>query len=67
MLACLAGVPVDRASDREASSRGLAFLIAGEPAGFEGPAMRRLEAEPDQQLLARYIKWIELMRTAAGD
>ena len=26
--------------------------------------MRRLEAEPDQQLLARYIKWIELMRSA---
>ncbi len=36
MLAALAGVPVDRASDREATSRGLAFLVAGEPAGFRG-------------------------------
>jgi hypothetical protein len=60
-------VPVDRASDREATSRGLAFLVAGEPAGFMGPAMQRLEPEPDQSLLARYLKWIELMRAAAGD
>jgi glycerol kinase len=67
MLACLADVPVDRASDREATSRGLAFLVAGEPAGFEGPATQRLEPEPDQRLLARYLKWIELMRAAAGD
>lgn len=64
MLACLAGAPVDRASDREATSRGLAFLIAGEPAGFEGPATQRFEPEPDQRLLARYLKWIELMRSA---
>lgn len=64
MLACLAGVPVDRASDHEATSRGLAFLVAGTPAGFEVPAMQRLEPEPDQRLLARYLKWIELMRTA---
>ena len=64
MLACLAGVPVDRANDREATSRGLAFLVAGEPAGFAGLAMQRLEPEPDQRLLARYLKWIELMRAA---
>jgi glycerol kinase len=64
MLSCLAGVPVDRASDREATSRGLAFLVAGEPAGFAGPGMQRLEVERDQKLLARYLKWIDLMRTA---
>ncbi len=64
MLACLANAPVDRASDREATSRGLAFLVAGEPAGFNGSTMQRLEPEPGQQLLARYLKWIELMRTA---
>ena len=34
MLACLAESPVDRGSDREATSRGLAFLVAGMPAGF---------------------------------
>ena len=64
MLACLAGVPVDCANDREATSRGLGFLVAGGPSGFERTAIQRFEPEPDQQLLARYLKWIELMRTA---
>lgn len=67
MLAALAEAPVDRSSDREATSRGLAFLVAGEPAGFSGPAVERLEPEVDQQLLARYLKWLELMRAATGD
>jgi glycerol kinase len=66
MLACLSEVPVDRASDREATSRGLAFLVAGEPAGFTGPPVERFEPDPDQSLLARYLKWLELMRAAAG-
>jgi glycerol kinase len=67
MLACLSRVPVDRANDLEATSRGLAFLVAGEPADFAAQAMQRLEPEPDQELLARYLKWLELMRAAASD
>ncbi len=67
MLACLAELPVDRASDREATSRGLAFLIAGEPAGFARPEVERFEPEYDQRLLARYLKWLDLMREAARD
>jgi glycerol kinase len=66
MLAALAGVPVDRANDREATSRGLAFMVAAEPAEFRGTAMQRLDPEPDQRLLARYLKWIELMRAAVS-
>ncbi|MGB5133175.1 MAG: FGGY family carbohydrate kinase [Steroidobacteraceae bacterium] len=66
MLACLAGIPVHRTSDREATSRGLAFQVAGEPAEFEAPGTQRLEPEPDQRLLARYLKWIDLMRVANG-
>ena len=66
MLAELSQVPVDRYSDREATSRGLAYLVAGEPADFTTPAMQRFEPEPDQRLLARYLKWLELMRAAAG-
>lgn len=66
MLACLAGVPVDRASDREATSRGLAFLVAGMPADFQAPPLQRFEPDPDQQLLARYLKWLALMQEAAG-
>jgi glycerol kinase len=66
MLACLAGVPVDRGSDREATSRGLAFQVAGMPAGFEAPPVERFEPDPDQSLLARYLKWLALMREAAS-
>jgi glycerol kinase len=66
MLASLAESPVDRGTDREATSRGLAFLVAGEPAEFSAPPTRRFEPDPDQALLARYLKWLELMRTAAA-
>ncbi len=58
--------PVDRGSDREATSRGLAFQVAGMPAGFPAPPVERFEPEPDQRLLARYLKWLALMREAAG-
>jgi glycerol kinase len=66
MLATLAESPVDRLSDREATSRGLAFLVAGEPAGFARPEAERFEPDADQGLLARYLKWLALMREAAG-
>jgi hypothetical protein len=46
--------------------RGLAFLVAGEPVDFGERAMQRLEPEYDEQLLARYLKWLELMRAAAS-
>jgi hypothetical protein len=40
--------------------------VAGEPAGFASPPTSRFEPENDQSLLARYLKWLELMREAAG-
>jgi glycerol kinase len=66
LLAGLAELPVDRSSDREATSRGLGFLVAGEPRGFQAPASRRFEPEDEPRLLARYLKWLELMRQAAA-
>ena len=66
MLACLSESPVDRCSDREATSRGLARLVAGMPAGFAGPDLERLEPEADARLFARYLKWLGLMRDAAA-
>ena len=66
MLACLAESPVDRGSDREATSRGLAFLVAGSPSAFKGPPAERFEPESDQRLFARYLKWLALMRDAAN-
>ena len=67
LLACLSESPVDRGSDREATSRGLACLVAGMPAGFRGPPVERFEPEHEPGLLARYLKWLGLMREAAGD
>ena len=66
MLATLSGSPVDRGSNLEATSRGLACQVAGMPRGFTAPPAERIEPEPDQQLLARYLKWLALMREAAG-
>jgi glycerol kinase len=65
MLAGLAGVPVDRASDLEATSRGVAFQVAGSPPGFRAPPVERFEPERDGRLLARYLKWLDLMRQEA--
>jgi sugar (pentulose or hexulose) kinase len=67
LLACLSESPVDRSSDREATSRGLACLVAGMPAGFRGPPAERFETEDEPRLLARYLKWLALMREAAGE
>ena len=66
MLATLSGSPVDRGSNLEATSRGLACQVAGMPPGFTAMPVERIEPEPDQQLLARYLKWLALMREAAG-
>lgn len=67
MLACLSEAPVDRSSDREATSRGLACLVAGRPADFRSPPVERFEPGQEPRLLARYLKWLGLMRDAAGD
>lgn len=64
LLAALSELPVDRSSDREATSRGLGFLVAGEPRQFLAPESARFEPEDEPQLLARYLKWLELMRSA---
>ena len=66
MLATLSASPVDRGSNLEATSRGLAYQVAGMPPGFTAPLVERIEPEPDQRLLARYLKWLALMREAAG-
>lgn len=66
LLAGLSELPADRSSDREATSRGLGFLVAGEPSGFQAPASDRFEPEDEPRLLARYLKWLQLMREAAA-
>jgi len=67
-LAALAEAPVHRLDDPEATSAGLAFLCAGQPAGWLSPASVVLEPLHDPGLPARYRHWLALMREAvAGD
>jgi len=60
-LADLSGCEVARSSAEEATARGLAFLIAGCPAGWTKPAVRRFESEPNPALRARYELWRAMM------
>jgi glycerol kinase len=65
-LAALAGAPVHRLDDPEATARGLAFLVAGEPPHWERPGLTVHEAHRDQALLARYLSWLAALRQALG-
>ena len=66
-LANLTSVPVMRHSEREATARGLAFLVANQPADFApGRAARLFEPEPDVGLLERFLAWLKAMKRAVG-
>lgn len=65
-LAALAGVPVWRSADPEASARGLAFLVAGQPPDWTVPDYVVHEPRRDERLLARYVAWLETLRRALG-
>lgn len=57
-LASLAGVPVDRATLPEATSRGLAWLLSGsEDPWPEATAPRQFAPRDDARLAARYRRW----------
>ena len=63
-LASLTDLPVHRLDDPEATARGLAFLVAGQPGGWKAPTLEAFGPLPDQTLLARYLKWLGLMDAA---
>ena len=51
----------------EASARGIAYLAAGRPAGWNTAAPEEVFApEPDPALRERYRRWLDLMQEAAG-
>lgn len=61
-IAALSGMSVERATLREATSFGLAFLISGQPSNWQPP----VHFEPfapaiDASLAARYKRWCEEM------
>lgn len=60
-IADLSRCAVARPAVEEATARGLAFLLAGCPAGWTRSAVRRFEAGPNPALRARYERWREMM------
>jgi len=67
ILASLTGRPVHRRDDPEASARGIAYLAAGRPAGWNSAAHEDVfppEARPG--LEDRYRRWRALMAEATG-
>ncbi len=66
-LANLTSLPVLRHAEREATARGLAFLVANQPADFApGRAPRVFEPEADVALLERFLAWLKAMKKAVG-
>ncbi|HEV8113765.1 MAG TPA: FGGY family carbohydrate kinase [Planctomycetota bacterium] len=67
-LASLSGLPVDRAPESEATSRGLAWLLGGAKTAWPAAsAMHRFEVAADASLAARYRRWrAEMDRAVAA-
>ena len=64
-LADLAGVPVRRVAHPEATARGTAFLLAGQPAHWaDGLETTRFRPAPNPALAARHQRWQEAMTAA---
>ncbi len=60
-IADLSRCEVTRPEEAEATARGLAFLLAGCPAGWTRSTVRRFEAGHNPALRTRYEHWKELM------
>jgi glycerol kinase len=66
-LAAVSGLPVHRREDPEASARGIAYLAAGRPAGWNTAGAEDVFAPAaDHELRARYRRWLALMQEASG-
>jgi glycerol kinase len=66
-LADLTSLPVLRPAEREATSRGLAFLVGNQPTEFTtGGESRTFQPVPDVALLERFLAWLREMKQAAS-
>ena len=64
-LASLARLPVFRSREREATAKGLAYLVAGQPADWPVAAEGdTFPPEVDGRLAARFDAWLAAMRAA---
>jgi glycerol kinase len=61
-IAALSSLRVERASVREATALGLAFLIAGQPASWQSQSsFETFSPVPDADLSERYARWCQMM------
>ncbi len=61
-LADLCGIPVVRPNLDEATSAGLAYLVAGLPESWDrGEEVERFFPEPDRPVARRYVRWLRTM------
>lgn len=65
-LADLAGVDAWRSREREATARGLAWLLAGRPSDWPAPEGELFRPAPNGPLRSRYGRWLEAMARALG-
>jgi glycerol kinase len=65
-LADLCALPVERPHAAEATARGLAFLVAGEPERWSvaAPPSSRGRPRDDPAIRERYARWLEAMHDA---
>jgi glycerol kinase len=63
-LADLTGLKVTRYEEREATARGLAFLMAGQPAGWPAPPSQVFQPRLNSSLRERFFAWLKLMKQA---
>jgi len=64
-LSALSGLTVERPAHREATGRGLAWLVAGRPRDWGAKAaVQRFRESPGGALSRRYRRWTRAMRAA---
>jgi glycerol kinase len=66
-LADLTHRPVVRYEEREATARGLAFLIAGAPRDWPAPPSQVFEPQLNTALRERFFAWLKLMKQAIAE
>jgi glycerol kinase len=63
-LADLTNLPVTRYEEQEATARGLAFLIAGQPQEWPAPRSQVFQPQLNTALRERFFAWLKLMKQA---
>jgi glycerol kinase len=66
-LADLSGLPLERPDEREATARGLAWLLAGGPRDWEQSPRTNFRPAANPALHARYERWREALARALGE